>query len=48
MKSYKCNRCGKIVKRGKRNGKYPAWMLSFCTQIGKITRLYPQKKGGAK
>lgn len=46
MKAYKCNKCGLVVLRPKRKGKYPAWMLSFCTQIGKVTRLYPQKKGG--
>ncbi len=48
MKLYKCNQCGKIVERGKRKGRYPAWMLSYCEGLGKMTRLYLQKKASKK
>lgn len=45
MRSYKCNKCGKVVKRGKQKGKYPLWIPSYCAAMGQTTRLYRQKEG---
>jgi len=48
---YKCNKCGKIVRRDPMVGgdgrirKTPrVWMTSFCEQTGKTTRLYEYKQ----
>jgi len=44
MRNYRCNKCGKIVKRPQRNGKYPAWLKSYCDTTGKTTRMYLMKR----